>query len=182
MLRYASFIFSLMLCAFLASAKDDVATAVAGTVKKIDTGTKTVVVDTADGTEHTFHYVDRTAVHGTEAAEKGGKETLHGLKEGSDVAVHYTTKGSEKTADEIDYIGKDGLRVTEGTVSHIDRGAKTIAVKTADGAEETFRLSDRAARDSGKDIATDAQKSAKVTVYYTDKAGHKVAHFLKEAI
>jgi hypothetical protein len=27
----------------------------------------------------------------------------------------------------------------------IDRGAKTIGVKTADGAEETYRLADRAA-------------------------------------
>lgn len=55
-------------------------------------------------------------------------------------------------------------------------------MKTADGAEETFRLSDRAAKDAGKDIATGAEKTAKVTVYYTDEAGHKVAHFQENAL
>ena len=98
------------------------------------------------------------------------------------MVAHYTAKGSEKTAVEIDDVGKEGLKATEGTVSHIDRGAKTIAVKTADGAEETYRLSDRAAKDAGKDIATGAEKTAKVTVYYTEEAGHKVAHFFKKAL
>jgi hypothetical protein len=62
----------------------------------------------------------------------------------------------------------------------VDRGAKTIAVKTADGTEETFHMTDRVAKDGGKDIAAGADKSAKVTVYYTEKAGTKTAHFVKE--
>jgi len=49
------------------------------------------------------------------------------------------------------------------------------------GAEETFRLTGRAARDVGKGIGEGAEKSAKVTVYYTEEAGHKVAHFFKKA-
>ncbi len=44
-------------------------TAVEGTVQKIDTAAKTIVVKAADGTEHTFHFLGRTVVHG---AEKGG--------------------------------------------------------------------------------------------------------------
>jgi hypothetical protein len=86
----------LPLCAFVISAAEDVATAVTGTVKKIDAGTKTVVVKTADGTEETFHYVGKTTVHGAEGTAKGAKEGLHGLKEGSEVAVHYTAKGTER--------------------------------------------------------------------------------------
>jgi hypothetical protein len=43
---------------------------------------------------------------------------FHGLKEGSEVAVHYTAKGGRATADEVDHICKDGLKVTEGTISH----------------------------------------------------------------
>jgi hypothetical protein len=103
------------------------------------------------------------------------------VAEGSKVAVHYTSVGGKDTAHEIDRIGDDGLKATDGTVSHIDRGAKTIAVKTADGTEETFHLTDRAAKDTGKGIAEGADKSAKVTVYYTEKAGTKTAHFIKEA-
>lgn len=89
--------------------------------------------------------------------------TIRGLKEGSEVAVHYTTKGTEKTADEIDDIGKNGLQEAQGTVKNIDRGARTITLETADGAEETYHLADRAARDTGKEIGEGAETSGKVT-------------------
>jgi arginine repressor len=154
----------------------DVVNAVSGTVQKVDAGTKTVVVKTADGTEHTFHFVERTSVQGADA---GAKDTFHGVKEGSEVVVHYSKKGTEETAEEIDHVGKDGLKVTEGTVSKIDRGGKTLVVKTADGAEETFHLTDHAAKDAGKGVGEGAERSGKVTVYYTEKAGRKVAHFFK---
>jgi hypothetical protein len=153
-----------------------------GVVLKTDDAAKTVVVKLADGTEHTFHFVKATTVHGAQETAAGAKDAFHGLKEGSEVAVHYTAKGSVETAEEVDHIGKDGLKVTEATVTHVDRGAKTIAVKTADGTEEVYRMTDSAARDAGKGIGTGAEKSAKVTVYYTEEAGHKVAHFFKKAI
>jgi arginine repressor len=156
-------------------------TAVEGKVEKIDRTAKTVVVKTADGTEHTFHFVGRTAVHGTQMAGEAAKESFHGLKEGSDVVVHYTAKGSEETAEEVDHIGEGGLKASEGTVTHLDRGAKTVTIKTADGTEQAFRLTDHAAEDAGKDISEGAEKSAKVTVYYTEQAGHKVAHFFSKA-
>ena len=85
-----------------------------------------------------------------------------------------------ETAEEVDQIGKDGMKMAEGTVWHIDRAAKTIAVKTAEGAEETYRLADHAAKDTGKDIGEGAEKSGKVTVYYTEEAGRKVARFFKK--
>ena len=156
-------------------AADDVVTAVEGTVKKVDAGTKTVVVKTGDGTEHTVHFVAKTSVHGWDAADAGAKDGMHGVKEGSHVVVHYTAKGTEKTAQEVDRIGDGGLKVTEGTVSKIDRGTKTLAVKTADGAEATYRITDHAVVDTGKGI----EKATKVTVYYTEEGGKKVVHFFK---
>jgi len=72
---------------------------VQGRIEKIDHTAKTIVVKAADGTEHTFHFVERTAVHGTEKAGVAAKESFHGLKEGSEVVVHYTTKGTEETAE-----------------------------------------------------------------------------------
>lgn len=153
-----------------------------GVVLRLDAAAKTVVVKLADGTEHTLHFVKGTTVHGAQDTAAGAKDAFHGLKEGSEVAVHYTAKGTEETAEEIDNIGKDGLKVTEASVAHIDRGAKTLAVKTAEGTEEIYRLSDSAAKDAGKDIAQGTEKSARVTVYYTEKAGHKVVHFFKRAI
>jgi hypothetical protein len=156
--------------------------AVQGTVQKIDATAKTVVVKTADGTEHTFHLVSRTGVHGAEEASTGAKESLHGLKEGSDVVVHYTAKGSKETAEEIDEVGKGGLKTAEGTVTHLDRGAKTVAIKTSGGTDQIFRLSGHAAEDAGKDIKEGTEKSANVTVYYSEKGGQKVAHFFKKVL
>jgi hypothetical protein len=181
MIRKAMWVAAFVLCPVLGFAAQDVVSAVDGTVKKIDAGSKTIVVDTADGTEHTFHYADDLVVHGAKDTAKAPDESFHGLKEGSKVAVHYTASGTKETAHEIDNIGDDGLKATEGTITHIDRGAKTVAVKTADGTEETFRLSGRAAVDTGKDIGEGTDKAAKVTVYYTEDAGKKTAHFIRAA-
>jgi hypothetical protein len=95
------------------------------------------------------------------------------------VVAHYTAKGTEKTAVEVDKVGKDGIKSVDGTITHIDRAGKTLAVKAADGTEDTFRLSGHAAADGGKDIAKGTEKSAKVTVYYTEDAGKKIAHFFE---
>jgi hypothetical protein len=172
----------LMLSSWPAQAVERTHGILVGAVLKLDAGAKTVVVKMADGTEHTFHFVKRTTVHGAQATAASAKDVFHGLKEGSQVAVHYTAKGSVETAEEVDNIGKDGLKATDATVTHIDRGAKTLAVKTADGAEETYRLTDHAAKDAGKDVGEGAGKSVKVTIYYTEEGGHKVAHFFKKAI
>jgi hypothetical protein len=102
------------------------------------------------------------------------------LKEGSEVVAHYTTRGSEDTAVEVDKVGKDGLKATDGTVKEIDKGGKKLVVKTADGTEETFRLTGHASEDAGKDIAKGTEKGSKVTVYYTEDAGKKVAHFFEK--
>jgi hypothetical protein len=160
-------------------AADDVVTAVEGTVKKVDAGTKTVVVKTADGTEHTVHFVSKTTVHGWDASKAGAKDGMHGVEEGSHVVVHYTVKGTEKTAQEMDRIGDGGLKVTEGTVSKIDRGTKTLAVKTADGAEATYKITDHAVVDAGKETGKGIEKASKVTVYYTEEGGKKIVHFFK---
>jgi hypothetical protein len=160
-------------------AADDVVTAVEGTVKKVDAGTKTVVVKTADGTEHSVHFVKKTSVHGWDATEAGAKDGMHGVNEGSHVVVHYTVKGSEKTAQEVDKVGEGGLKVAEGTVSAIDRGTKTLAVKTADGAVATYKISDHAVVDAGKETGKGVEKASKVTVYYTEESGKKIVHFFK---
>ena len=68
----------------------DLVSAMHGVISRIDSAGKTIVVKTADGGEHTLHFVAKTAVHGTEAGAKG---TFHGLKEGAEVVAHYTSKG-----------------------------------------------------------------------------------------
>lgn len=174
----------LILLSALGCAAQDAVTAVHGTITNLDSGTKTMVVKTKDGSEHTIKFVDKTTVHGVEAGAHetaiGSADSFHGLKEGTDVVAHYTVKGSDKTAVEVDDVGKDGVKSIDGTVTHIDRTTKTMAVKTADGTEETFKLSGPAAADAGKDISKGAEKTTKVTVYYTEKAGKKTVHFFEK--
>jgi Cu/Ag efflux protein CusF len=73
---------------------------VSGFVKHVDHDAKTVVVKTADGTEHTIKWTGHTAWEGT-------KDSGKGLKEGSKVSVKYTEKAGEKTAVGVKDIGKD---------------------------------------------------------------------------
>jgi hypothetical protein len=155
---------------------DEAVTAIHGTVTKVDATAKTIAVKTKDGTETTLRWTGKTTVHGTDAA---AKDTFKGVKEGGEVVAHYSTKGADKTAVEVDSLGKDGLKATRGTVTAIDRGAKTIAVKTADGTVQTFKMADHATEDAGKEVGKVTEKSADVTVYYTEDAGKKIAHFFE---
>jgi hypothetical protein len=80
----------------------DMAHDISGVVKKIDKGTKTVVIKAADGTEHTIKYTDDTAVEGAKDAgkgmDKGAAESYLAAKKGAKVTVHYTAKGADKIA------------------------------------------------------------------------------------
>jgi hypothetical protein len=158
----------------IAHGEQDVVTAVHASIQRVDSAAKTIVAKSDDGISHTFHFLDSTVVHGGDAVDVASKDSWHGLREGGEVVVHYTKRGTEDTAVEIDKIGDGGLKATEGTVKEIDRGGKNLVVVAGDGTEETFRLTGRAAKDTGVDIG----KGSKVTVFYLGKAGNKVAHFL----
>lgn len=160
----------------------DVVSAVDGSVKKIDTATKTIAVKTADGTEHTFHYAGDLVVHGSKASVKGTRDALHDMSDGSQVAVHYSVAGGRETAHEIDRLGGDGLQVAEGTVSHVDRVGRKVSIKAKDGTEQSFDLTRRAAKDADKDLVEGTDKTVKVSVYYTEDAGRKTVHFIRKSI
>jgi hypothetical protein len=161
-------------------AADDVVSAVHGVITKTDAAAKTIVVKTKDGTEHTIHFVGKTTVKGGEMTADAAKDTFHGLKEGSEVVAHYTVKGTDKTAVEVDKVGKDGMKSVEGTVTKVGDGGKTIAVKTADGTEHVFDVAGHDTKVAAVDTGKAAGKTGKVTVYYTEDAGKKVAHFFEK--
>jgi hypothetical protein len=80
----------------------DLVHAISGVVKDVDKGTKTVVIKTADGTDHTFKYTAKTTVAGVTDAGKGvdtaATDTALAAKKGAKVTVEYTGKGAQKTA------------------------------------------------------------------------------------
>ncbi|HUK34617.1 MAG TPA: hypothetical protein VLV86_11930 [Vicinamibacterales bacterium] len=139
--------------------------ALPGNVDQIYAGVNKLVVKTTDGIDHVFNVTKTTHVHGFEA--------LSNLPRGTPVVVHYTESGNQRTADEIDSLGPDGLKTTEGTIAAVDRVRKIITVKYASGATERLRLTHHALSEGG------AVKGNRVIVYYTDESGQKVAHYFK---
>jgi TonB family protein len=97
--------------------------ALEGTMKTFYRGVNVVIVTTIDGVEHAYHFAKDLVVHGGNGTTAAALEGLH---EGSTVVVHYTVEGAERAVREVDIIGDQGLEVTEGTVSRIDRGRGQI--------------------------------------------------------
>ena len=153
---------------------------ITGTIEKVDSGAKTVAVKTADGTVETVKFTDRTTVHGLKDAAKGAD--LAG-NEGGHVIVHAVGEGADKTAHSVEWVGDKPVHATERTVEEVGKGSKTVAVKSADGTKETFKVADHAVVDTGKGVARYSTRGAKkgehVTVYYTEEAGKKIAHVFK---
>lgn len=151
--------------------------ALEGTMKKFYRAANTIVVTTIDGAEHVYHFTKNLIVHGGKGS---GIDALEGLRQGSTVVVHYREEAGQPLVQEIDHIGDDGLKVTEGIVVRIGRGRKQITVRFESGKTETFQVSDRAAIESANDINPTATGSTMVTVYYTEDGGRKVAHVVKK--
>jgi len=150
---------------------------VMGTLDKVDAGAKTVAVKTADGTVTVVKFTAHTTVSGLKGAAHGAD--LAG-KEGGHVIVHYIPEGADKTAHSIVWVGDKTVHAAEGTIVDAGKGTKKVALKTADGTEETFDVADHATIDTAKGVGhyTDvgAKKGEHVTVYYTEEAGKKIAH------
>jgi hypothetical protein len=163
---------------------DEATHAVVVSVEKVDDAAKTVAVKTADGAVEVFKYTEKTTVTGAKdfakVADLAGKETYH-------FVVHYTTVGADKVATGFEYAGKGTWKATKATVVAVDDSAKTVTVKTADGAEWTMHTSEHCTVDTGKGVEKMSSESGKgiatgseVTVHYTEEGGKKVAHFFKK--
>ena len=148
--------------------------AISGTVEKVDSAAKTVSIKTADGTVRVVKVSEKQTVDGLKA---GADYTALGAEKGAHVVVKYTGEGADATATGINVCRQElGEGIGEGTVTKIDEAAKTVSIKTAKGAEEVYHYTDVATVDSAKAVAKGADKSAKVTVYYTEEGGKKIAH------
>ena len=86
--------------AWQSAVAEDVVHAVSGIVKSVDKTSKTMVVKTSDGTEHTIKWTDKTTVKGVDASGKavaaGSVDTYDGLKEGAKVSVKYTEAAGKR--------------------------------------------------------------------------------------
>jgi hypothetical protein len=122
-----------------------------------------------------YRFAKGLVVHGAKAS---GPDALETLRPGTTVIVHYRIEGAEESVEEIDRVADDGLKITEGTVVKLDRRRRQITLKFGNGTTETLRLTERAAGQA-EDAISDAG-ATRVTVYYADESGQKVAHYFKK--
>lgn len=141
------------------------------TIKGEHKAANKIVVKTEDGAEHVFDGTKDLLVH-------GGKD-LSDLKPGTTVVVHYTADGTGQLAREVDRVGTHGLSVTEGMVTKIDRGKKQIRIRYDNGTIETLALTARAAVDGNLDFRNVPPGTSRIVVYYSQEAGHKMAHYFR---
>lgn len=164
---------------------------VSGTITAVDSAAKTVTIKTADGVETTAKFTEKTTVEGGKdlagAATAAAKMTALGAKKGSQAVIHYTGEGAMATADGVKVVGAQSVKVAKGTVTAVDRGSETMAVKTADGAEVTYHFASDGVVEgakataagtamAGKETAHGVTAGSEVTVHYTEEGGKKVVH------
>jgi len=141
------------------------------TIKDEHRAANKIVVKTEDGVEHVFDGTKDLLVH-------GGKD-LSDLKPGTTVVVHYTADATGQLAREIDRVGTNGLSVTEGMVTKIDRGKRQIRIRYDNGTIETLALTARAAVDGNLDFRDVPPGTTRIVVYFSQEAGHKMAHYFR---
>lgn len=151
--------------------------ALEGRMKEFYRAANVIVVTTVDGMEHVYHFAKNLVVHG---GKDTGIDALEGLREGNTVVVHYTVSGNQEIAQEIDRLGDEGLEITEGKVTRIDRKRKEITIKFDNGTTETLRMTDRANAESSDTLDQAGAEGTKIIVYYADEAGRKVAHHFRK--
>jgi len=151
--------------------------ALEGTMKTVYRGAGKVIVATIDGVEHVYTFTKDLIVHGGKGAPV---DALEGLQKGTTVVVHYNADGTQPTVGEIDVIGAEGLSITEGVVTTLDRGRQKITVTYDNGKTETFQLTQRAAAEAPRKADLVGTPDAKVVIYYTNEQGQKVVHFFRK--
>ena len=92
--------------------------ALKGTMTKFYRALNTLVVTTMDGVEHVYHFTANVLVHGSKGT---GPDALAGLRPGTTFVVHYRTiNGADQSAEEIDAVEAQGLKIAEGVVTRLD--------------------------------------------------------------
>lgn len=147
--------------------------AVEGTIEAVSPEGNALSVRTTDGTTQLFRLLEKLFVDGGDPNDE-----LIGLKKGTPVVIHYSGSGASATVQEVDRIDGSGLNITEGVVTSINRDRGEITVRYDNHTTETFKLTNRAAKDSGRDLKS--ADHARVIVYYTNKRGVKEVHYFRK--
>ena len=149
---------------------------VQGIVQKVDAASKTVVVKTREGTEQLLHWTDQTARHGAEE-----------IRQGAMVVVHASEQGGRHVAHQTKVVGTKTVEFVEGTVTKVDKVAKTVTIRTAKGSVQVFNYAKDGVlqigaglKATGTEIGDAVKEGARVVVHHTTEAGQHIAHAIQQ--
>ncbi len=77
-------------------------------------------------------------------------------------------------------VADDMVHVIKGVVKSVDKDAKTMVIKAADGTEQTIQWTEKTATKTGKDVGEGVAEGSNVAVRYTEKGGEKTAVGVKD--
>ena len=66
-------------------------------------------------------------------------------------------------------------------MTNIDRQKKEITIRYNNGKTETLQMTTRAAAESRADVDEAQGEATRIVVYYSDEAGHKIAHYFRKS-
>ena len=136
--------------------------ALPSTIDAFWTGVNEGVEKAGDGLDH--------LVGGKGPGVRKGAGTLDSLQPGTPVAVQYTVKGIQASADAASPIGADTTAANEGVVTKVDRSKKEVTVRFADGQTQKLESEN-----------SFTPHSSRAIVYYRDESGRRVSHYFKPA-
>jgi hypothetical protein len=108
----------------------------------------------------------------------GDDEWLKQLREGTPVALRYAKQGNKQSAAVKPDRDVTDDPTTEGTVTEIDRKAKTIVIRFTDRSRQTFRLADNQPADARQEMVPGPDE---VVVSFLDQAGRRIGRNFKKA-
>ena len=69
----------------------------------------------------------------------------------------------------------------EGTMKQFYKAANVVIVTTMDGVEHVYHFTKDLIVHGGKTPGVDALELTRIVVYYSDEAGHKIAHYFRKS-
>jgi len=145
---------------------------VLGTIENIDSGANTITVRLADGTDKTLPLAKRLTVNGREEARSRAESALTAQER---AVIYYANIGGGETAVDVESVNHAMRKAVTGTLISASKDDQTLALRTANGKDETFRVQNDAVIETGDGVMIFAQfepqAGAQVTLHYDDPLG-----------
>lgn len=164
-----------------AAAAQEIVHALAGTVESVNAKIKMTEIDTDNGTSGHFEWLKKTGtdINFDKNVKADATEAEKFTTKGAHVIVYFIGDGDIRTIIAVHDLGSGPLEKASGTVIKFSRKERLLTIKTAAGAEATFRVDPKTVADTTtgvtEDFKFDFSKGDQVRVTYVASNGGETA-------